>query len=65
MYALSASFGYLFGLTDEGRALLVNDQTGATEEVRSAKRECSSTEPPTATSFVAPHALLEGRPPPG
>ena len=33
VYALSASFGYLFGLTDEGRVLLVNDQTGATEEL--------------------------------
>ena len=47
--ALSASFGYLFGLTDE-RVLLVNDQTGATEELF-AKRVCSSTEPPTATSL--------------
>jgi hypothetical protein len=33
VYALSASFGYLFGLTNQGRVLLVNPDTGATTEL--------------------------------
>jgi hypothetical protein len=33
VYALSASFGFLFGLTNEGRVLLVNYETGATTEL--------------------------------
>ena len=33
VYGLSASFGYLFGLTNEGRVLLVNPDNGATQEL--------------------------------
>jgi hypothetical protein len=33
IYGLSASFGYLFGLNDEGRVLLVDPETGETEEL--------------------------------
>jgi hypothetical protein len=33
VYGLSASFGYLFGLSDEGRVLLVDPESGATEEL--------------------------------
>jgi hypothetical protein len=33
VYGLSASFGYLFGVTDEGRVLLIDSNTGAGEEL--------------------------------
>jgi hypothetical protein len=33
VYGLSASFGYLFGLTNEGKVLLVNPDNGATQEL--------------------------------
>jgi hypothetical protein len=33
VYGLSASFGYLFGVTDEGRVLLIDANTGAGEEL--------------------------------
>ena len=33
VYGLSASFGYLFGATDEGRVLLIDAKTGEAEEL--------------------------------
>ena len=33
VYGLSASFGYLFGATDEGRVLLIDSTTGEAEEL--------------------------------
>ena len=33
VYGLSASFGYLFGVTDEGRVLLLDSNTGEAEEL--------------------------------
>ena len=33
VYGLSASFGYLFGVTDEGRVLLLDSTTGEAEEL--------------------------------
>ena len=47
-------FGYLFGLTDEGRVLLVNDQTGATEELFASG--CAFYGAANGDCFAAPQA---------